>query len=64
MGDGQLDHNILMLANSRGRDPMWVVYDYRGHSWLGLQVNIGREVSERKDFVVAQITDRYTIETK
>ena len=64
MGDGQLDHNIMILANSRGMDSLWVVYDYRGHSWLGLQGNIGREVSERKDFVVAQITDRYIIGTK
>ena len=22
--------------NSRGRDPMWVVHDYRGQSWYGL----------------------------
>ena len=43
---------------------MWVVYDYRGQSWYGLQGNIGQEVSRRKDHMMAQNIEKYTNGTK
>ena len=58
--------DMLVEADFRERDTMWVVYDYRGRvqSWYGLQGNIGWEVSERKDHMVAQIIEKYIIGTK
>ena len=51
-------------ADSRGRDPMWVVCDYRGQSWYGIKGNVAWEVSERKDHIVAQIIEKYITGTK
>ena len=47
-----------------GMDSMRGWCDYRGQYWHGWYINIGGEVSDRKDHMVAQIIEKqYWIQT-